>query len=315
MPYLVLAYYRFVTLENPQDLIKKHKLFFKDRDVSGRIYISEQGINGQMSGKEPDATAYQEWLKSDPHFASLTFKIHESQENIFPRMTVKYRKQLVALDEEVDITQTGTYISPKQWRETLESDEKYLLIDVRNHYETEIGHFENAVCPPLEQFREFPSYVDKLKESVDPETKVLMCCTGGIRCELFSALMKKKGFKNVQQLEGGIINYGLQEGSKHWKGKLFVFDDRMAIAMGEEKPEAISTCRHCSSLADMHYNCSNMECNELFLCCPTCHEKYRATCSEACSQSSSMRPYDPTRGNKPFRRKHLVFSSESSNQA
>lgn len=306
--YLVLAYYRFTSLESPHEEIKKHKKFFEKRDVTGRIYISEEGVNCQMSGLEEEVRSYMEWLSKDSRFANQRFLLHHHHENIFPRMTIKYRKQLVALDEKVDPFEGGVHLSPEQWRKMLESDENVFLIDVRNTYETEIGHFENAVLPPLEKFRDFPLYAERLKSEIDPEkTKVMMCCTGGIRCELYSALMKKKGFKHIYQLDGGIINYGLKEGSAHWRGKLFVFDDRMAIDIDEKKAPPIAKCTHCEALTDMHYNCAHMDCNNLFLCCSDCLVEYKGSCSSICLEDTTrLRPLDQRNGNKPFKRKHLI---------
>lgn len=303
--YLVLAYYHFTPLEVPEDEVRKHKKFFENRDVAGRIYISHEGINGQMSGREEDAKAYIEWLAEDSRFSSMPFKIHSHHENIFPRMTVKTRKQLVALDENVEGVETGTYLTPLEWRKTLESDEKFFLIDVRNQYEWKIGHFDKSTLPTLEQFRDFPKYADELQKKLDPKTKILMCCTGGIRCELYSKLLKKRGFENVSKLEGGIINYGLKEGSAAWRGKLFVFDDRLAVPIdGQKECEPISVCHHCNLPSDTYFNCANMDCNELFLACPSCHATYLGCCSYNCKEHPRRRPYK--KGNKPFRRKHLL---------
>lgn len=311
MKYYALAYYIFTPIENPYREVKNHKRFFKDRDVSGRIYISEEGINGQMSGAQADAEAYMTWLSES--FPGVKFKIHTTDENIFPRMTVKTRKQLVALDEPVDLSKGGKHVSPKQWREMLESDEDYLLLDVRNDYEWQIGHFENAVLPPLTKFRDFPNFADQLKETKDPKkTKVMMYCTGGIRCELYSALLKERGFDEVYQLDGGVIAYGQQEGHKHWKGKLFVFDDRLAVSIDGQEVEPIAHCSYCKAPTDIQYNCANMDCNNLFVCCTACIEKQKGCCCSTCSNAPRLRPYDHTKGNKPFRKKHLIYSDSLS---
>lgn len=306
MTYYALAYYIFTPIENPYREVKNHKRFFKDRDVTGRIYISEEGINGQMSGAQEDAEAYMIWLRE--FFPEVKFKIHTTDENIFPRMTVKTRKQLVALDEPVDMSKGGEHVSPKRWREMLESDEEYLLLDVRNDYEWEIGHFEGSTLPPLKKFRDFPRYADELKNTKDPKTtKVMMCCTGGIRCELYSALLKERGFESVYQLDGGIIAYGQQEGRAHWKGKLFVFDDRLAVSIdGSDDVEPIAHCTHCKTPADTHYNCANMDCNNLFICCEACIEKTKGCCCTTCEAAQRVRPFDKSRKNKPFRKKHLL---------
>jgi UPF0176 protein len=188
-----------------------------------------------------------------------------------------------------------------------ERDEDTLLIDVRNDYEWEVGHFEGAELPQLETFREFPDYARSLMQAKDPKkTKVMMYCTGGIRCELYSALMKQVGFEQVFQLEGGIINYGLQEGKEHWRGKLFVFDDRLAVPMEEGEEDVISHCLHCGIPSDVYHNCANMDCNKLFLSCPECAEKSVGCCSLACQDAPRLRAYVKGERPKPFRRQHQL---------
>ena len=313
MEYVALAYYLFVKLEDPLSEVRKHKKFFETKECAGRIYLSEEGINGQMSASVADAEAYMTWLKSDVRFSKVSFKIHAIPEQVFPRVSVKYRSQLVAMDEKVDPSEGGIHVSAAEWKKMLESGE-YLVLDVRNRYEWEIGHFEGAVLPPLETFREFPEYAEQLSHELDPKaTKVMMYCTGGIRCELYSALLKKKGFENVFQLEGGVIQYGLDEGAEHWKGKLFVFDDRLAVPIDGKECAPIAQCRHCQLLCDIYYNCANMDCNELFICCSSCYEVYKGACSHVCTTMPRLRALDLRAGNKPFKRKHAcsVLNRES----
>ncbi len=301
MEYKVLAYYCITTIENPQVEVERHKEFFKERDFKGRIYISEQGINGQASGLAQHADEYMAWMSSDPRFSKMPFKVHASKEHAFAKMTVKYKKQLVAIDCEVDFSKIGEHVSPEQWKKMLEEqDQDTLVLDVRNDYEWKVGHFEGSELPKLETFREFPQYARKLKEERDPKkTVVMMYCTGGIRCEFFSALMKQEGYENVYQLDGGVINYGLKEGSDHWKGKLFVFDDRLAVPLGEEHPP-ISACTHCQKPNDTYYNCANMDCNELFLCCLDCLKAHQGCCCDSCIKADRVRPYKESA--KPFRK-------------
>lgn len=305
-PYHVLAYYYFIQVEDPHLEVSRHKEFIKDKDVKCRVYISEEGINGQMSASAEAALTYQEWLKSDPRFKDVVFKIHYHTEHAFPRAIIKYRKQLAAIDEPVDMALTGEHVAPEKWSEMLEQrDNQTILLDVRNDYEWVIGHFEGAELPTLETFREFPEYARKLKETRDPkETKVMMYCTGGIRCEIYSALLKKEGFENVYQLDGGIINYGLKEGQNKWRGKLFVFDDRLAVPIDEKTDEVISSCKHCGISSDVYHNCANMDCNELFLSCPECAEKLKGCCCEPCTGAHRLRAYEKKERPKPFRRSH-----------
>ncbi len=302
MEYKVLAYYSIARIDDPQKEVARHKEFFEKRDFKGRIYISEQGINGQASARAESAEEYMAWMREDERFQKMPFKIHDSREHAFEKMRVKYRKQLVAADVEVDFSKIGERISPEKFRQMLEERSKdTIVIDVRNDYEWKIGHFEGAELPKLQNFREFPEYTKKLKKSRDTtKTCVLMYCTGGIRCEFFSALMKQEGFEKVYQLDGGVINYGLQEGSKHWKGKLFVFDDRLGVALSEENLEPISTCTHCNQPNDTYFNCANMDCNELFLCCLECLKNHRGCCCSACEGAERVRPY--REDGKPFRK-------------
>ncbi|MBS0604966.1 MAG: rhodanese-related sulfurtransferase [Verrucomicrobia bacterium] len=311
--YHVLAYYYFTCLEDPHLEVSRHQEFLKDKDIRCRVYISEEGINGQMSASEEASVAYQEWLKGDPRFKDVVFKIHHFGEHVFPRATVKYRKQIVAMDEKVDMALTGEHVSPEKWKQMLEQrDDNTIVLDVRNDYEWVIGHFDGAELPTLETFREFPNYARQLKEQRDPkETKVMMYCTGGIRCELYSALMKKEGFENVYQLDGGVINYGLKEGHDKWNGKLFVFDDRLAVPIDEKTDEVISHCRHCGTASDVYYNCANMDCNELFLSCPQCAEKLKGCCCQECTSAARLRPYEKKDRPKPFRRSHFYEESKA----
>ncbi|MEG0036782.1 MAG: rhodanese-related sulfurtransferase [Victivallaceae bacterium] len=301
--YYALAYYSVAGVSDPHEEIVLHQIFLKNKDAACRIYISEQGINGQFSAHITVAEEYMNWLKERPSFAKIHFKIHEIQENIYPRITVKYRKQLVALDYDVNLSLMGDHISPQEWKEKLLEGQS-LILDVRNDYEWKVGHFEGATLPPLNTFREFPAYAADLAKTHDLETPVLMYCTGGIRCEFYSALLKEKGFEKVYQLDGGVIAYGQEVGQDLWKGKLFVFDDRLTIPISPtEQPSMISHCIYCNKPADIYYNCANVNCNDLFISCSECIAPNHCCCSDECQNSNTVRVYDSSRGNKPFGRK------------
>ncbi len=301
MEYWVLAYYAIEKIENPHDLVAHHKEFLSSLDFRGRIYISQQGINGQSSGSISHAKQYMDWLRSDPRFARISFKVHPALEHPFPKMTVKYRKQLVAIDAPVDFSQRAEPISPAIWKKMLENrSPQTLLLDVRNDYEWKAGHFEGAELPKLEQFRHFPEYARQLKLAHDPATvSVMMYCTGGIRCEFFSAFLKQEGFQKVYQLDGGVIQYGLEEGGDHWLGKLFVFDDRLVIPLDERK-DIIALCSFCKTKNDVYYNCANMDCNALFFSCLNCLREHKGCCSDSC-QDGRVRPFKENA--KPFRKR------------
>lgn len=303
-PYLVLAYYHLCPLGNPHQEVLNHKTFFKGRDVKSRIYISETGINGQMSASCKDANEYMQWMQSRDEFKEMPFKITPYHEQAFPRAVVKYRKQLVAYDRPVNMQKRGKHISPLQWKEMLNQEESKVVVDVRNQYESKVGHFQGADLPACETFREFDQYAEELKTKVDPKkTPVMMYCTGGIRCELYSAVLMEHGFEKVYQLEGGVINYGIQEGSEHWLGKLFVFDDRLVVPISDEKTEVIGKCHHCETEFENYYNCANMKCNKLFICCKECLKEFLGCCCSECKNAEHVRPYHH-QNHKPFLRMH-----------
>jgi len=295
----VLAYYSIVKVENPLEEVARHKEFFKNRDFRGRIYISEQGINGQASGLSEHAEEYKVWMKENPTFKEMPFKVHGADEHAFAKMTVKYRKELVATGCPVDFSEVGQHVSPKVWKKMLdERDEDTVILDVRNDYEWKVGHFEGSELPKLSTFRQFPEYAKKLKNERAPK-KVMMYCTGGIRCEFFSAILKKEGIDEIYQLDGGVINYGEKEKGDGWKGKLFVFDDRLVIPVGEEKAP-ISHCKYCQTPKDTYFNCANMDCNELFICCHDCITSHKGCCSSDCEEHGRVRAFKDD--GKPFRK-------------
>lgn len=300
----VIAYYLFTRLADPHREVQSHKEFCRGRALTGRVYLSEQGINGQMSGLPADIAAYRAWLEEQ--FQGVTFKVHEAPCQVFPRMTIKYRKELVALGVEVDLSQKGEYLTPAAFRRELDNwDGTKLLLDVRNQYETAIGHFVQAQLPPLETFRDFPAYARALRAEQDPERPILMGCTGGIRCEIYSSLLKQEGFQQVYQLQGGFIQYGLEEGRAHWQGRLFVFDDRLSVSLDGEETTPIAQCSHCGASNDTYYNCANGECNALFLSCLSCLHRLQGCCQESCMGSPFLRRYAADGNHKPFKRKHL----------
>ncbi|KAF3361588.1 hypothetical protein PHSC3_001964 [Chlamydiales bacterium STE3] len=312
-PYFVLAYYAFNPIDNPRQEVQEHKEFLNQIDAKSRIYISEEGINGQMSAAKEDALKYIDWLRSKKPFENIDVKIHGWHEQAFPKLTVKYKKHLVARDQDVDLSLRGTHMQAKDFKNLLDQeDEEYLLLDVRNSYEWKVGHFKNAELPPCENYREFENYALELKNRIPSEkTKVVMYCTGGIRCELYSSLLIKNGIKNVFQLEGGVIKYGLEQGSKHWQGKLFVFDDRLTVPISEEPAPTVGTCHHCGNGTDTYYNCANMDCNDLFLCCTSCLQTYSGCCQDSCKDSSRLRPYHHQNPHKPFRKAYTYFQTEN----
>ncbi|MDN3509444.1 MAG: rhodanese-related sulfurtransferase [Candidatus Neptunochlamydia sp.] len=305
MGYLVLAFYLLKEIDEPRREIKNWKRFLKEKDALGRIYINEKGINAQMSISEKDASDFYKWFMGDERYKGTEIKVHHYPEQAFPKLTIKYRVQLVAMDRDYDLSHEGKHLSSDEWAKMIEKrDENTVIVDVRNDYEWEVGHFEGAEKPQLKTFREFPKYAEELKKTHDPKkTKVMMYCTGGIRCELYSCLVKDQGFEEVYQLDGGIIKYGLEKGNKYWKGNLFVFDDRLVVSISDkEKSAVISHCCHCDTTVDTYYNCANMDCNELFISCKSCAEEMRGCCKESCMDAPRARSFQVSDHPKPFRK-------------
>ncbi|MCB1213249.1 MAG: rhodanese-related sulfurtransferase, partial [Chlamydiia bacterium] len=310
-PYLVLSHYRFYPLEHPEEELELHRNFFANRDVKARIYFSTQGINCQMSAATADAEAYMEWMRSRPGFENHHFNLQGSEEHAFPRLCLKVKSELVALDLPFDSSMEGDYLAPREWAAYLEKIEQTastdpeapMLLDIRNDYEWEVGHFQGAEKPPCRTFRHFPAYIKKLSERENAHDRpVLISCTGGIRCEVFSSLLKASGFKRVYQLKGGVINYGNAMGNTRWEGKLFVFDDRMTVPIAEsgEPVSQIGECYFCGCKCDQYFNCANMECNTLFLSCDKCIYEKKGCCTEECCQAPRRRPLDSQPLGRPY---------------
>lgn len=310
MSHCVLAFYCFTSFcekgSIPNLVIASWKENLARMQARGRIYISSEGVNAQMSLESSQLEPFCQWLRSDERFANTEIKVHNYHEHAFEKLIIKYRPQLVAFDTPIDITQTAHHMSPSEWKKCLEKQDPHtVILDVRNQYEYDVGHFDGAIAPNCNTFRDYKKFTEHFCQERDPKTtRVLMYCTGGIRCEIYSAYLKEKGFENISQLQGGVIGYGLKEGSKHWKGKLFVFDDRMSVPLSDEPSEPIAKCRHCEASCDHIYNCANTDCNEMFVSCPACIEKTKGCCSSSCQASPRLRPLAHQNPHKPFRKWH-----------
>lgn len=234
---VVCALYRFVALEDYQNLQAPLLNEMKKHDVKGTLLLASEGINGTIAGPQQGIDKVLNWLKSDARLANLSYKLSYTDTPPFLRSKVKLKKEIVTMGVEgIDPNHTvGTYVKPKDWNQLI-SDPEVLLIDTRNDYEIEIGTFKNAVDPKTASFREFPEYV---KEHLDPNQhkKVAMFCTGGIRCEKSTAYLKEQGFDEVYHLEGGILKYleEVPEQETMWQGECFVFDNRVSVNHQLEK--------------------------------------------------------------------------------
>jgi UPF0176 protein len=286
-----LSFYRYVILENPQAFRDQLYHNFSELGCNGRIYVAHEGINAQINVPEHQVDAFLELLDAIPELKNMPIKwaIEESKTS-FLKLIVKVRPKIVAdglPDDEFDVTNVGTHLSPLEFHQLVE-DENTIVVDMRNHYESEIGRFKNAWCPDVDTFRdEVQLVVEELKEKKDQ--KILLYCTGGVRCEKASAYMRHYGFEDVNQLHGGIIAYAeemkKQGISSNFIGKNFVFDERMGEAVTND---ILAKCHQCGAPCDSHINCANNDCHLLFIQCDACAVRYNACCSDECKEVLSL---------------------------
>ncbi len=288
----ILLYYLYTDIENPVEFAKEHLKFCKELGLKGRILVASEGINGTVGGEVAATEKYMEAMRIDPRFKDIVFKISEGEEGTFKKMFVRPRSELVTLNfpEKIDPhTLGGTYLKPKQLKEMYDKKEEFVIVDMRNEYEAKIGRFKDAVILKMRVFKELPGLIKDLEKYKDK--KVVTYCTGGIRCEKASALLRYNGFKDVYQLEGGIATYGKEFPNDYWEGKLFVFDERMQVPINTpDQEKVIGRCFQCEAPWDQYSNCANVECNELILQCAKCREVAKGTCSHECEMAKRVRP-------------------------
>jgi UPF0176 protein len=272
-------------------------------DVLGRIYVAEEGIHAQLSVPEVHFDGFLNVLEAYPELKDMPFKLALDEPTFsFLKLTIKVKKQIVMdglSPKDYDLSDIGMHLEPPEFQKMLDEPDA-VIVDMRNHYESAIGHFEGAICPSVDTFREaLPVVRDLLKE--DLSKKVLLYCTGGIRCEKASAYLKHHGFKNVYQLSGGIIRYAdyVRETGvdSQFKGKTFVFDERRAETVTHD---VLAKCVQCGTSCDRYLNCANEMCNLLFIQCETCEEKMGKCCSRGCFKIASL----PEVERRSYRREH-----------
>jgi UPF0176 protein len=232
--YLVAALYKFSSISKPKELQDEIRSQLKELSIYGTVLVGEEGLNGTIAGTHKKINEAVKYIKSIQGFSNLDIKLSQSQENPFVRLKVKLKKEIVTIgDESINPNHiVGDYIDPQDWNELI-SDKNTILIDTRNNYECSIGTFKNAINPNTVKFREFPEWIEDQNFSDDEKDKknFAMFCTGGIRCEKASSFMKERGFKNVNHLKGGILNYfeKIDASISLWEGECFVFDDRVSV--------------------------------------------------------------------------------------
>lgn len=293
LPYQVVAFYKYVPIEEAEVFAIRHLKYCQRLGIGGRIIVADEGINGQLSGTVEQCKQYIADLTADERFATTDFKIDPAEKPAFAKMHVRYKREIVnsglADIKEVDPSkETGKHLSAEDFKKLKQRDD-VVIIDVRSNYETQIGRFKNAVTLNMENFREFPEKVAELEQFKDKT--VVTYCTGGIKCEKASALLLKRGFKDVYQLDGGIIKYAKLAGGEDFEGKCYVFDGRVVVDVNEVNPTLISECIHCQTPSARMINCVNELCNEQIVMCESCGWEWDGACSESCKEVA-QRAYD-----------------------
>jgi UPF0176 protein len=282
-----ISFYRYVNIQQPHALRDEFFKNWSELNCFGRIYLAHEGINAQMSVPEHHWDVFVNQLYNIPYFKDIPFKYAvDGNGKSFYKLIVKVREKIVAdgiNDQEFDPSNTGKYMDAEEFNKAL-SDPETIVIDMRNHYESEVGRFEGAFCPDADTFREeLPLVIDHLKGKENK--KVLMYCTGGIRCEKASAYFKYKGFQDVYHLKGGIIQYAKEIKEKglesKFKGINFVFDERIGERITSD---VISKCHQCGKPCDTHVNCKNDDCHLLFIQCNTCAKTMEGCCTSKCQE-------------------------------
>ena len=310
---ITVSFYKYTTIQDPVSLRKESFIKWDELKIKGRIYIAREGINAQLSCPKPNWETFINLVNEIKGLEKINFKIAIEEKQIsFLKLTIKVKKQIVAdglKENEYDVTNVGNHLNAKEWNEWINNGAT--VVDVRNHYESRIGHFKGAILPDVDTFREeLPLIKEKLQNRKNE--KILLYCTGGIRCEKTSSYLKHHGFKDVNQLYGGIIGYVKQIKEHNLEnkfiGKNFVFDDRLGEKISNH---VIGMCDQCNNACDNYTNCNYVDCNLLFLQCVKCTKKYDGCCTEKCQQMSKL-PQEEQREIRKTRKRASLTSFKKS---
>ena len=287
----ILLFYKYVDLENPQEIVLWQKEVCKRIGLKGRILIGKEGINGTLGGSEEQTSEYIKLMNENAFFQDIDFKHSYADGPAFEKLRVLLRDEIVNLNlptEAADPKKTATHLTPEEVNELIDSNpEDLIILDTRNDYEWRVGAFRNAVLPPIKNFRDLPQYIEEHLEEYKNK-QVLMYCTGGIRCERAAAYMSAKGIaKKVYQIEGGIHRYIEKFPEGHFRGKNYVFDGRIATKVNDD---ILGECDICKTKNDDYTNCMYAPCNKHFISCPSCIGKYKGCCSTKCIEAITQNP-------------------------
>lgn len=286
--YQVLLYYNFVPIEDHEQFAAEHLDFCKELGLKGRILVSDSAINGTVSGTAEQTKAYMDHMHADPRFKDTIFKIDANDGHAFKKMHVRPRQEVVTLRLENPINPnelSGKYLKPTEFYEAM-LDEDTVILDTRNDYEYDVGHFRGAIRPDIRNFRDLPKWVQENREKLEGK-KILTYCTGGIRCEKFTGWLIEEGFGDVSQLEGGIVTYGKdpEVQGKLWDGLCYVFDNRLTVPINRTEHVVVGVDHFDGTPCERYVNCADPVCNEQIICSVENEHKYMRGCTDNCRRS------------------------------
>jgi len=283
----ILLYYKYINIKDPEALKVSQRELCEKLGLLGRIIVAEEGINGTLEGTVENTEAYISEMQKDERFADIVFKKSNGEGDSFPRLSVKVRPEIVSLklgDQDINPNDlTGERLTADELHKWFEEDKDFIMVDMRNDYEYEVGKFDKSIHPKLRNFRDLSTMSEELEDYKDKT--VVTYCTGGVRCEKASGLLKKKGFKDVYQLHDGMVTYMEKYPAKNFKGSLFVFDKRQTMYFEDEKDHVvIGVCGHCKKPAERMRNCADTKCNKKYVGCKDCVESDRSRTCPKCEK-------------------------------
>ena len=288
----VILYYKFTPVSDPETVMFWQRSLCQKLGLKGRVLISKHGINGTLGGEVRALKDYVKEMNTHPSYKKTQYKWSEGSADDFPRLSVKVKDEIVAfgVPDEVKVDDKGVvgggkHLKPAALHKLLEEKgEDVIFYDGRNAYEAQVGRFKNTIVPNVDTSRDFIKDIEEGEISKHKNKPIVTYCTGGIRCEILSSLMKNRGYDEVYQIDGGIVKYGERFGSKgYWEGKLFVFDGRMVTAFDEDAKD-LGDCVHCNGKTSEFINCVNKQCNKLILVCNKCVNE--VACSDYCKRKA-----------------------------
>lgn len=297
--YQILLFYKYVFINDTEVVVKRQRELCEKLGLKGRCIIAIEGINATFEGTKGNIEEYIKELEKDERFKNIHFKLSTGTGNAFPKLSVKVRKEIVSLHlGTCDINPneiTGTHLKPEELHKWIKSGREFFIIDMRNAYEHKVGHFENSILPPIENFRDLPKVVEQIKHLKNKT--VLTVCTGGVRCEKASGFLITQGFTDVYQLDGGIVSYMEKYPNEDFQGKLYVFDGRVSMGFYTDdiRHKVVGKCDECLEQSENYVNCASPVCHRHFIICTHCLAKNdgKAFCPGGCVLSRHGRKISP----------------------